>query len=112
MKIEAAQLETLNRNAEEAFWEKLAPTVARHFPDGEADEFEKRFRLLRQACEDLAIVTERGRFGFVCLGYIVGDRFLGDETFMAAFRQPDLPPDDAVDELYNRVENRLTSRIS
>jgi hypothetical protein len=109
MNIEAAQLETLNRNAEEAFWKRLLLKVAQHFPDVAPDDFSNRFQRLRRACEDHAIVTERGRFGFVCLGYILGDSFLSDKAFMETFSHPGLPPDDAVDELYNRVEKQLIS---
>jgi hypothetical protein len=110
MNIEAAQLETLNRNAEEAFWKRLLLKVAQHFPDVAPDDFSNRFQRLRRACEKFAVVTERGRFGFVCLGYLVGDSFPEDEKFLAAFNHPDLPPDDAVEELYNRIESQLKPR--
>lgn len=112
MEIEAEQIEALNQQKEETFRRALFSKIAGHFACSEKEDVEQCFRRLIRAARDLAIVTERGHFGFAGLGCLLGDGFLKDKTLMALLNLPDLPPDDAVGELYERVSLRLSQHDS
>jgi hypothetical protein len=94
-----------------AGWKKFSDVNARFeqqlkdvFPEHAEIINENKIIRRRKECNELSIFTEKGIFRYLCVEYLFGESFYGNENFLKIFKQG-LSGDQALKVFYLKLSN-------
>lgn len=109
--ITQQQLDVFEPKLLEPFLQHITEVVTESFPKDVEKLSEKnlrdRIKMDYKTALHFKIKTERGITRFVCLGFLLGQKFYAQPEFMPIFKTNNYRADSDVDQLYLGIEKAL-----
>ncbi|WP_146897450.1 hypothetical protein [Adhaeribacter aerolatus] len=96
---ETYRFNTLNK----AFSEKLKRIFPKHLHNFTNDDILNYIIHKRIKCNELSIFSERGIFGYLALGILLGEDFLNSNVFLEIFENTDLCGDQMLEVFFSEL---------